>query len=91
MNHDYGERNTGKVLLIFEVAINRQEKVKLPRGKLQQFTVFHTGPPSLGNGLDFVAKKLLTESAWNALVKQHAHQRSSGPSPVRGQQQQFLA
>jgi Holliday junction resolvase len=91
MNHDYGERNTGEVLLIFEVAIKRQEKIKLPRGKLQQFHRFSHRQPRLGNGLYIVAKKLLTESAWNALVKQHAHQRSSGPSPVRGQQQQFLA
>jgi hypothetical protein len=45
----------------------------------------------IGNGLDFMAKKLLAQSAWNALVKQHAHQQSSGPSPARGQQQQFLA
>jgi hypothetical protein len=60
VNDDYRQRKASKVLLIFEVAVNREEQVKLLRRQLQQFTILHTGPPRLGDGLDFVAKKLPT-------------------------------
>src|SRR5713101_850979 len=46
VNDDYRERKTSKVLLIFEVAVNREEKVKLLRRQLQQFTILHTSPPA---------------------------------------------
>ena len=69
VNDDYRQRKTSKVLLIFEVAVNREEKVKLLRRQLQKFTISHTGPPRLGNGPDFVARKLPTQGTWNALVK----------------------
>jgi len=69
VNDNYCQRKACKVLLIFEVAVNREEKVKLLRRQLQKFTISHTGPPRLGNGPDFVARKLPTQGTWNALVK----------------------
>lgn len=52
MNHDDSDCKTSEVLLIFEVPINREQKVKPPCRQLQQLTVFRTAPPYLGNGLD---------------------------------------
>src|SRR5438132_637628 len=57
VNDDNRERKISKTLLIFQVAVDCEEKVELSRGQLQQFTVFHTGPPRLGNGRNIVAKK----------------------------------
>jgi hypothetical protein len=63
VNDNYRQRKASKVLLIFEVAVDGKEKVKLLRCQLQQFTILHAGPARLGDGLDFVARKLLTEGA----------------------------
>jgi hypothetical protein len=85
MNHDDSEGKTSEALLIFEVSINREQKVKSPCCQLQQFTVFRTGPAYLSNGLNRVARKLLAQGAWNTLVKQHAHRQLNGPLPAREQ------
>jgi len=66
------------------IAIDGKQHVKLFRGQLEQRAVFDTGPPGLADGFDFVTSKLLSQRARNALVKQHAHRRSGGPSPVQG-------
>src|SRR2546422_6830887 len=59
VNDNYCQRKACKILLIFEVAVNREEKVKLLRRQLQKFTISHAGPARLSNGLDLVARKLL--------------------------------
>jgi hypothetical protein len=52
MNHDDSECKASEVLVIFEVPINREQKVKPPCCQLQQLTVFRTGLAYLGNSLD---------------------------------------
>jgi hypothetical protein len=52
MHNDYGKSSLGEILLILEVAINREQEVKLPGCQLQQFTVLCTGPADLSNSLD---------------------------------------
>src|SRR3954468_17987784 len=64
------EHSTGEVLRIFKTAIDCKKDVELSGRDFQQFTVFQASPARLGNGLDLMARKLLTQSAWNALVKQ---------------------
>jgi len=90
MNDNDSERRTREALLVFEAAIDWQENIKVPGRELQQFTIGDAGPPRLLDGFDLVPRKLATQSAWKALVKQHAHRRSDGPSLVQGQQQRSL-
>ena len=42
MNNDDRYRKITKVLLMFEVGINRDKNIKLARGQLQQVAIFHT-------------------------------------------------
>src|SRR3989304_8426 len=86
MNEDDSDGNTSEILLVLQIAIDREQEVKFLCRKPQEFTILDASPSGLSDRLDFVARKLLSERAWNALVKQHAHRRSNGLWPARALQ-----
>jgi hypothetical protein len=86
MNDDHGKRKTLEALLVFKIAINRDQKIEFGCSTSQQFAVLDAGPAELSNGLDLLAGKVVAQHARDALVKQHSHRQSDGLSPVRAPQ-----
>ena len=85
MNDDHRKRKTLEALLVFKIAIDGDQNIKLGCSTPQQFAVLDAGPAELSNGLDLVAGKVVAQRARDALVKQHSHRQSDGLSPVRAQ------
>ena len=61
MNDDHCNRNTCKILLVFEIAIDREQSVELARCQSKQLAILHAGPTHLGNRFDIVANKVREE------------------------------
>ena len=91
MNDSYRKRKTLEALLVFKIAIDRDQNVELGRGESQQLAVFDASPADLGNGLDLMAGNIVAQRAGNAFVKQHSHRQSGGLSPAQELQWQSHA
>jgi hypothetical protein len=73
--HDYCDVECGKVVLVGQVAISRQENVEVADREGKKFAVALGGPPHLGGGSHVVSDEIAFQAPGQALVKQDAHGR----------------
>ena len=73
---------SGDVLLIGKIAINREKHVELGSSQSEQLAIPFAGPSHLGNGPRVVADELAFQASGQTLVKQDAHGRRAPPSPA---------
>jgi hypothetical protein len=64
----------GKILLILDALIDRQESIELLVGTLEQCAVLDARPTHVLNRLDFMAERLSCEPLWDALIEKKAHE-----------------
>src|SRR5262249_6816608 len=91
MNDNHRKRKTLEALLVFKIAIDRDQKIEVGCSKSQQLAVLDAGPADLSNGLDLVAGNIVAQRTRDALVKRHSHRQSGGLSPARAPQWQSHA
>ena len=46
--YNYGQRQLAEILLILQILIRREKYIKARSGGTQQFTVFQSGPTTIG-------------------------------------------
>ncbi len=76
MNDNYRKRNTFEVLLVFKIAIDRDQKIECSRRAAEHRAVSDAGPADLSNCPDFMVVNIVAQCARDALVKQHSHRQS---------------
>jgi hypothetical protein len=91
VNDNNGKRKPLEILLVFKIAIDRDQNVELGCSESQQLAVFDAGPASLGNRFDLMAGNIAPQRAGHALVKQYSHRQSGALSPARAPQWQAHA
>jgi len=73
LNRHDAERKTTEIVLVFERAIHRQERIDLPRRAPEQLAVLDSSPTESLNGHDFMTTQFQDQVVRKILVKKNAH------------------
>ena len=72
-NHHHAEGKSTEIVLVFELAIHRQERVDLPSRAPEQLAVLDPDPTQPLDRHDFVTAQFRDQAVGEILVKQNAH------------------
>ena len=67
--HQHAERQRGKILLLFEIAVHGQERIKVPRSSAQKLAVGNPGPADTSDGVRLLTGQIRGEIHRKILVK----------------------
>jgi len=73
--YDDRNRESGAILLIFQVPVARYHYIEMFGSAPQKLAIAEPCPPGLAHCLNFVTYELSAEVAWQGFVKQDAHLR----------------
>lgn len=85
---DYAHHGRAKVLLKFEILVNRDQRIELfGEHESQQFAVALRGPAHVDDVPDLVSDEVELQRAGDALIEQKPHALRSSPGQAQAQRQ----